>query len=539
MTFTSFSERRKRSVTNSNVSRTQVNLMKEAGMKWKPHQTLKKNQRSQFWDYMGEIHREFDGASGSTRYDNQLYCKLCFQAEMNKENGLLSKVYSLGENTATGNFFNHAAVAHPKEFSKGQSNKLTGWLAKASKGQEATSQFDLNRDIVLWLCQDLEPFEIVEKRGFQSFNDKNLHLKLPSSRTLATTALVDVFFCLNGRVKELLSNSVSANVMMDGWTDQHNRRPYFGVRLSTIMNSWDFQVVTLAVKPVESHTSENLCLFIKQLLDEFLPDKKMLLFDTTDGAANMVKLSRLLGHERQTCIAHSLHNLLVTDAISKVSELDGLLAQCKQAVQTLHFKTYMLQEESLRKQEVEMFDSIADVQLELNADENSPVAEGLTHEHQTLKHSVPTRWNSIYTMVSSILDLHEQVNEVLKRIGKATLCFMNDDIELLQNLKIFLEPFLKFTLIVSEVSPNLSAIPLIRGRIKKMCVIETDDHPIMKRLKKLINENLDRRIPNSDLVKLSCVFDPAVRDMLFSNEECKELIKETYEKLKSSRYISC
>ena len=42
---------------------------------------------------------------------------------MNKENGLLSKVHSLGKNTATGNFFNHAAVAHPKEFSKEHSNK--------------------------------------------------------------------------------------------------------------------------------------------------------------------------------------------------------------------------------------------------------------------------------------------------------------------------------------------------------------------------------------------------------------------------------
>ena len=252
---------------------------------------------------------------------------------------------------------------------------MTAWLTKASAGQKATSQFDINRDIVLWLCQDLQPFELIDKQGFQGFNDKNLHLQLPSSRTVATTALVDVYSCLNTKIKDILSDVVSATIMMDGWTDQHHRRPYFGVRLSTIINNWDFQIVALAVKPVESHTSESLCLFVKQLLDEFLPDKKILLFDTSDGAANMVKLSRLLGHERQTCIAHCLHNLIVTDLILKVPDVDVLLAQCKQAVQALHFKTYMLHEESLRKKEVEVFDSIANVQLEIDADENSPVSD--------------------------------------------------------------------------------------------------------------------------------------------------------------------
>ena len=62
---------------------------------------------------MGELHRDTANAAGTTRHDNQLYCKLCFQAEMSKENGMLSKVYTLGETTATGNYFNHAVIAHP------------------------------------------------------------------------------------------------------------------------------------------------------------------------------------------------------------------------------------------------------------------------------------------------------------------------------------------------------------------------------------------------------------------------------------------
>ena len=83
---------------------------------------------------------------------------------------------------------------------------------------------------------------------------------------------------------------------MDGWTDKRDRLPYFGIRLS-VVHDWRFKIFTLAVQPVESHTSEQLYRFVKTVLKEFLPqDKHFLLFNTTDGAANMKKLSKLLGH---------------------------------------------------------------------------------------------------------------------------------------------------------------------------------------------------------------------------------------------------
>ena len=40
-----------------------------------------------------------------------------------------------------------------------------------------------------------------------------------------------------------------------------------------------------------------------------------------------------------------------------------------------------------------------------------------TGTHTTLKSAIPTSWNSVLTMVASILDLHAGVNETLKRLG--------------------------------------------------------------------------------------------------------------------------
>jgi len=183
------------------------------------------------------------------------------------------------------------------------------------------------------------PFDFIEKKGFQKFNKKNLHFELPARNTLAGRALADINNSVKAVVKEKLSDIVGATLMMDGWTDRYRRRPYFGVRLSTICD-WQFEIITLSVKPVDSHTSERLKNFVQDVLDEFLPhDRNPVLFDTTDGAANMLKLSRLLDHDRTTCIAHSLHNLVMTDAMDKVPKIQALLRKCKEIVRALHFRT--------------------------------------------------------------------------------------------------------------------------------------------------------------------------------------------------------
>lgn len=72
------------------------------------------------------------------------------------------------------------------------------------------------------------------------------------------------------------------------------------------------------------------------------------------------------------------------------------------------------------------------------------------------------------------------------------LCLMPDDINLLGHLASFLEDFEKFILVISEVSPNLSAIPLIRAQIKKICAVASKDPPLMKKIKERIVRNMDK-----------------------------------------------
>ncbi len=539
--------------------------------------------RSDAWDFMGTLiikNPQGHEIERQVTFDTEhLYCKFCFVNEMERSDGLLSKVYKSSLTTSTGNWISHAAAKHSETFKKDETGsgsgstakqaKIIGWVQKVKDSAAANSQFEFNRDLALMICRDLQPFGIVERKGFSDFCTKNFAFELPSSDTLASTALMDVYCVLKRTVLDMLKECTAGTLMMDGWTDKYRGRPYFAIRVS-VVHEWRFKVITLAIKPVEAHTSANLCRFVKEVIAEFLPvNRKFLLFNTTDGAANMVSLSRMLGHERITCFAHSIHLLVTTDSISKEEELDSLLARCKQIVSTLHFKGHMIEASVENAANAVLFRKVEHLQEIILADDDNPICDSdeldsnnldITHqsqnneqiphphplpeqhsesrkrEHASLKNSVPTRWNSVLTMVESLLDLREAVTEVLKKLGKAEMCLDEEDYDILEQVRKFLNPFNDLTLLISEACPNLSVVPLMRTKILKVCTIMPSDAPVLVKVKKRIVANIDKRIPLSNLVRISAALDPAVRDIILQKDECSQVLADTYDNLEKSRY---
>ena len=535
-------------------------------MEWIPVEGHSSRQTSKAWDFMGYLLVSSQEASGSenktkVKVNDQLFCKYCFDEQLNIENGRLSKVYSASLTTGSGNHLAHASAKHSKCFVKPQDSKITSWFSKIETNVPASNQFEFNRDLALLICRDLEPFHTVNKPGFTSFCKKNLGFDMPSSTTIATAALFDIFDGIKTKVKEILSLCIAGTLMMDGWTDKYKRLPYIAIRISVIHN-WEFKVFTLALQPVESHTADCLQYFVKEVIGEYLP-KKILLFDTTDAAANMKLLSTKLGHERTNCIAHCMHLILTTDSINKLPQLSALLKKCKEMVSALHFKGYMVSNEVAAEKDAQLFEKICLIQEHLLADENNKIEKDdddqvesnddsehqcaaqkeKRHVHQTLKTEVPTRWNSILEMIESILDLKDAADNVLKKIGKYDLCLDEDDVELLQELRRFLVPFRELTHLVSEFAPNLSCVPLMITRIQNVCADRLDqetqavvDSPIIGKLKKLVKAAALKRLVKSKLVNICCCLDPSVRDVVMKIDECAAILRNTYEELRKSKY---
>jgi len=177
------------------------------------------------------------------------------------------------------------------------------------------------------------------------------------------------------------------------------------------------------------------------------------------------------------------------------------MQRCKDIVTKLHFKGYVVTEARDIANDMAMFERIQKVLEIPSSDDENPVVEDnegsddsgtslmtatsgdlTAHQsgHQTLKNSVCTRWNSNLTMVESILDLYDPMNEALRKIGQFDLCVDEDDRGVLQELRVFVSCFKSMTLLVSACSPNLSLLPLLRTRIMKACEPQRDgnDQPI-------------------------------------------------------------
>jgi hypothetical protein len=196
---------------------------------------------------------------------------------------------------------------------------------------------------------------------------------------------------------------------MVGLTNTADTRPYFAIRLACVLD-WKYEIFTLVVKPVASHEASALNVFVRSTLEEFFDENCMpVMFNTTDGAPNMVKLSCMLGHSRETCVAHSLHNLLQVDTLDECEEISSLIAECKSIVKLLHFKGHAIADKMVEEKEKEIYKMMQQLIEEINDPDEGPSTIDLNLPEPSaastcLCNSVPTHWNSTLTMISSILE---------------------------------------------------------------------------------------------------------------------------------------
>jgi hypothetical protein len=348
---------RLRARKNSNVS---VNLCPQnrilTQMKVVPRWDSMKiaSDSSKVWKYYGHLH---SSENNDILDRDKWYCLPCIDVEKQKlidgRAGHLSSVHSIGITTSTGNLKVHLAKFHGinvdnEKIAEKQQKLMKSWIGIDAK--PAATKYDLNRELVLWFCEDLRPFNIVES-GMRHFFQKNFGVDLPDRSTLSKAPLIDVYSSLKVLVENTIKDLSAITLMFDGWTDKYQRMPFFGIRAS-VVTGWKHKMFTLSCMPVEGHSAKNLSDHIKEVILDFSGKRasQFRVHPVHDGAANMFATSRNLGAvDPQHCLAHSLHLLLTVDGFSKCIAIQNLLGRTKAVVTTLHFKSYALKNELPRK----------------------------------------------------------------------------------------------------------------------------------------------------------------------------------------------
>jgi len=127
--------------------------------------------------------------------------------------------------------------------------------------------------------------------------------------------------------------------------------------------SWQPHVKTLSVKVLDSHTVQSLANHIQKELDDFgIGDRrKCTLFSTHDGAANVMKCSKLLQVNAVVhCVAHCIHLLLTVDSLFQVPDIVDVIKKCKRIVNNLHFKGCIVEDESFNERDRETINDLND-----------------------------------------------------------------------------------------------------------------------------------------------------------------------------------
>jgi hypothetical protein len=331
----------------------------------------------------------------------------------------------------------------------------------------------------------------------------------------------------------------------DMWTDNFKRRSYITFTLHFCTPAFVMHDVVLrTVVFPQSSTGENIKAAMIDTARFFnLQDKKIVY--VTDQGANMVKACRLAQVDRLGCIGHALHKLVMVDGIGKCPSIQNIIEKAKGIVNAFTFKTHTLENEAASMQNELAINDLLTAADTLECDNLVGIipeddGEGLASVidsagpqiapeqktgSTTLKKVCLTRWNTILTMLDSLIKNQDLVERCLTKLRLFDKICKDDEWEIISSLAQFLRSFQTATAILSGAKyPTLSLILLFRADIEQtLCVNDTDSSEI-RTLKNWMLRALPRRLPIGELHVVSSLMDPSqrglssVRDYLAEHE---------------------
>lgn len=249
-------------------------------------------------------------------------------------------IFRYKKTTSTGNLRNllsdkHAISLEHKLTDKNQ-RKVTDMLMKVGKSSSAVnpsttdSRFILARQLCLWFCRDLLPFNTASKSGIHDFSvyagiisSKD---KLPDRTTISDTALNDVYDALKALIKKFVRSNLPKTIStsMDFWSDNVKRISYINYWIFWMNDKWEMQKLCLGLKRFpHPHTGQLLADAFNKVKAEFeLVDKTFLA--VTDSGGNVKLGCSILGMDREPCLCHNMHLLVAVDLLNNHPEMEPI-----------------------------------------------------------------------------------------------------------------------------------------------------------------------------------------------------------------------
>ena len=168
----------------------------------------------------------------------------------------------------------------------------------------------------------------------------------------------------------------------------------------------------------------------------------------SDQGLNIKKAAEIGKLHHLFCFAHKLDLCLTTYGVNLVEDYSHLITKCKDIIKFFRYKSSEVAEKQAELNE--LFENIIeDDHSYFEVVENVPST--------SLKKFCPTRWNTLFTMIESLLINRAVVYDLLRKHGKNDLIFTARQISALKKLLEFLKTFKQATKkLQGERYPTLS-----------------------------------------------------------------------------------
>ena len=333
----------------------------------------KPNTKSVVWNYFGV---PVDDRNNPTNFDKPV-CRIC-------------KTTVPAKRSNTSNLFRHLQDHHIDVYSQLDPATIVRKSRLSQRDSQITiaesfsrtKQYDrgskrakeLNRAVMVYLANDMQPFYTVDKKGFRDLLEKlDPRYKLPTRRHF-----VDYEFpALYSEVKEMVICAMSGVKYYSGTTDlwtSTSNHPYLSLTIHFINQQWELHSFCLDTVPLfKDHTGETIADAIQDILLNWGLSVDNLVATTTDNGSNFVRaFNSVLQWPRISCFGHNL-DLSINKGL-KIDLVQHAVSRCHALVAV--FSRSWKKTRDLKEK-----------QLELHIEQHKLLSD------------VETRWGSTYLMV--------------------------------------------------------------------------------------------------------------------------------------------
>jgi hypothetical protein len=307
------------------------------------------------------------------------------------------------------------ALAHVQAQQPGTSSQSQTPIASSSKKQKTIPGQSLNfftkkwcssdpkqiradLEITKYLVMNSLPFNHVASAGFKEFMEyvnQNINVKTPATYATSKLSLLydHVKDNLFGIFKTDLANVQGISFTTDLWSSRA-AEPFMAFTIHYVSEEFVLKTFTLGcVSFAGRHTGVNIAEQFDVVVGELGLSDDIRTTCVTDSGSNMIaaaKKSKWMNN-RLPCNDHLLH-LAVTQSLKDVGDVDNAVEQCKTLSKNTHKSVNNC--ERIRKA------------CDASVNSSSPVT------YRKIISPCPTRWNSQYMCITSILEMRSALESI-------------------------------------------------------------------------------------------------------------------------------